>query len=951
MERVLFLRVPNHVRVEAMATLIPFESKRWAAGGVTRIHRWIVRPATLGALISLVLVFMFVNPGPFIAVGTTSPHWNEVPMPALLESHRAVAVQVGGSEFLYVIGGKASGTSISNKVYFAQLNPDGSLDGWTPTLSIYHRSGLQEHGAVAVGGRIYVLGGRGNSWDTFSSVYCAKPDALGRISDWTPVASMPTGFTLHAAVAVDNVIFVMGGYSSQRKGFVREVWAADITGGGCSGLYWRPHPEESLPRALAALSAVAVRLDNGRKFVYVMGGYDGSAYKQVWRAEVDSSGKLEPWGSLGDLSQAPTGLFRHVSAISGRYLYVIGGTTTGYDCLDTVYRARIKDDGTLETWFTLDRFPVAVFNHAATVSAPGRIYILGGNAGSGILDRGYYTPLLAFEKSASPPGSVAYGDTINYTLKLTNLDVRDFENLVITDTVQASAPAALAFHDLPGECHVYSGIGSIITATCTIPNLALGDTRALDFKVTIAQPVSALLSTSNPLQDSFDERAAEADALTAHSLPSTEVSGSSIVNQRDQDGVSSVLTPDCDADLCIEKADNPDPVMPGETLTYTLTITNEGPADAQDVSVLDYLPPDFEVVATTPVTISGPNPLEWRLPNMSAGQSEEIQVVGTVDPDSTDVILNVAMVLSDIDSSLANNVSEEWTAIGSLADLSIAKTDDPDPVNAGEMLTYTLWITNRGPSIATNVIVTDTLSGVVCNLDCLPPHCHLSPLVHDPGMVVCDLGAMPAGECEGIRIRAMAYPSSTVALTNTAEVRSDVPDSTPRNNKVQERTTINTLADLSVEKSDNVKKVTAGDVLVYTLRVNNDGPSYAHTIEVSDILPTGVGFRSSVPTVTSGPDPLVWYTDTLTVGEAWTIEITVAVNSSVVGLLTNTACVISDDDPDPHPLNNCDQEETLTPVPVTNRARVCEDGLWCKETEFFNYPYNVYLPIVLKSSV
>lgn len=49
------------------------------------------------------------------------------------------------------------------------------------------------------------------------------------------------------------------------------------------------------------------------------------------------------------------------------------------------------------------------------------------------------------------------------------------------------------------------------------------------------------------------------------------------------------------------------------------------------------------------------------------------------------------------------------------ADLAITKSDTPDPVTAGEQVTYTIGVTNQGPDGATNVTVVDTLpAGVVC---------------------------------------------------------------------------------------------------------------------------------------------------------------------------------------------------------------------------------------------
>jgi len=475
--------------------MVPFRTHAYCnmllSGQAGRTSRWFLGSAVLGisgALFLAIVLGLSVEP----ANGSIpSPQWIRVSIPAKLQAHRVVVLRTGSSEFLYVIGGYEDGTSVSNKVYFSQLNPAGELGNWTDTTPM--GKGLQEHSAVAVGGRIYVLGGRGKSWKkTYRTVYCAKPDATGAISGWIPVTKMPIGLRLHSAVVVDNMVFVIGGYNQSKRKFVDKVWAADITGGECTSLQWRTQSEEHLPRPLAALSAVAVQLDNGRKFVYVIGGYDKDAHKRVYRTEVTGTYTLTPWVSLGDIEEAPTGFFRHVSVISGRYLYVIGGITKNSGLLKGVYRARIEDDGGLGPWSSLEEFPVAVRDHAAVGSASGRVYVLGGEIDSEVIDWGYYAPIISLKKLASPVGTVAYGDTIAYTLTLTNLGVRDFQTLDITDTIRPSPLATIDFHSVPTDCRVRPDITN--TITCTIPSLGLGARRDLSFAVTISTPASALHS-------------------------------------------------------------------------------------------------------------------------------------------------------------------------------------------------------------------------------------------------------------------------------------------------------------------------------------------------------------------------------------------------------------------------------------------------------------------------
>ena len=66
------------------------------------------------------------------------------------------------------------------------------------------------------------------------------------------------------------------------------------------------------------------------------------------------------------------------------------------------------------------------------------------------------------------------------------------------------------------------------------------------------------------------------------------------------------------------------------------------------------------------------------------------------------------MTSSTYDPNTANNTDTEDTTVTPVADLVISKSDSPDPVYAAGTLTYTITVTNNGPSTATNVVVTDT---------------------------------------------------------------------------------------------------------------------------------------------------------------------------------------------------------------------------------------------------
>jgi uncharacterized repeat protein (TIGR01451 family) len=129
------------------------------------------------------------------------------------------------------------------------------------------------------------------------------------------------------------------------------------------------------------------------------------------------------------------------------------------------------------------------------------------------------------------------------------------------------------------------------------------------------------------------------------------------------------LTPE--TDLGITKTDSADPVIPGDPLTYTLTITNAGPSDASSVTVVDTLPSAVTFVSSNPPAptcdLAGAT-LTCALGALAAGGNATVTIDVTVNDDATDVIVNTASVSGDeTDPNPVNNSASEPTGIGGAA--------------------------------------------------------------------------------------------------------------------------------------------------------------------------------------------------------------------------------------------------------------------------------------------
>jgi uncharacterized repeat protein (TIGR01451 family) len=162
----------------------------------------------------------------------------------------------------------------------------------------------------------------------------------------------------------------------------------------------------------------------------------------------------------------------------------------------------------------------------------------------------------------------------------------------------------------------------------------------------------------------------------------------------------------------------PPEIMAGEEIEYWINLWNEGPSTAHEVYVDDELPGGVSLLSAEVMVGGGscaPDSALCSLGDMEPGDNRGIRVRGYVEPglEPETTITNTARAWAN--SPFYQPVPEQpisdtvETLIHSAADLSIRKTADPYKVYAGEQVRYDIEVTNHGPGMASNVVVSDTL--------------------------------------------------------------------------------------------------------------------------------------------------------------------------------------------------------------------------------------------------
>lgn len=453
------------------------------------------------------------------------------------------------------------------------------------------------------------------------------------------------------------------------------------------------------------------------------------------------------------------------------------------------------------------------------------------------------------------PGPHDSGESVSFTVTIANAGPGIARDIRVLDRLNDlffddSVTTAVTLGAMPPDttCNVVRGSGFYSDLTCTITELAVGESRAITFSILAGGNTGTKTNTAetySTLTPDFD-----------------------FSNNTDSDTYEVTARTDLIAQKTASHADGAG-LQAGQQLIYEISarVNGNGLSDAEGATLTDDLPAGLRIVSITPppgascqpvtglvngITTAG-SQLECSLGTIVNGTTRTVEIVtvpatALVGATITNAV-SAATTTNEIDlGNNSDNISHQINQPS--LDLITNKIDSADPLEIGNQTVYTVTVRNAGPSEAFNLVITDILPNQGMRYDSVTPISAGLICVDTtatPGTIggelICSLPNLPVNATASFQLAMTAMERGE--WTNRAEARSDEFSSEILidNNDVDETTTVFERADLRVTKAASSSPVDLNEPFDWNITVENvtaAGIGLAEGVRLTDTLPANM---------------------------------------------------------------------------------------------------------------
>jgi uncharacterized repeat protein (TIGR01451 family)/fimbrial isopeptide formation D2 family protein len=291
------------------------------------------------------------------------------------------------------------------------------------------------------------------------------------------------------------------------------------------------------------------------------------------------------------------------------------------------------------------------------------------------------------------------------------------------------------------------------------------------------------------------------------------------------------------ADLAVGKRALTPTVEPGHPVRFVVRVTNTGPDTAKDVKLRDFVGPGLTFIKAVPSPPVSCHGSVCSLGDMAPGARVHIRVLAVAGDDTAGkrLVNRVAVSTPTREARYRNNFSRAAVQVTPHVNLQVQKLPAAQTLPAGETVSWTVIVTNQGPSSATHVTLDDALPPGLTLLSATP---------QPPGTctgTTCALGTLDAGASTQVVIRASSSTAlAGQTLSNTATASASEEETDLDDNTASAQVTFSAPVgpeggpNVTVTKTSDTKLVNVGGDVTYTITATNPGTATAPSVIVAD---------------------------------------------------------------------------------------------------------------------
>jgi uncharacterized repeat protein (TIGR01451 family) len=477
--------------------------------------------------------------------------------------------------------------------------------------------------------------------------------------------------------------------------------------------------------------------------------------------------------------------------------------------------------------------------------------------------------------NSGTPSPVAVGGTITYAQVITNSGPSNCSAGTFNEALPANTTfVSVAVVTTGGGTWTCPNASPI---ACTNPSVPPGSTGTITAKYTVNGGTAA----GTIITDTATVATTGRDSNVANNTATSTIAVAS----------------GAQADLSVANSGSPNGVTAGNNITYTQSVTNNGPATANAPVFTDALPANTSAVSLT-------GPLGWTCvfatltctdtTTMAAATTANFTFVVKVNNNvasGTTISQTDSVSSSTGDPTNANNSATVNLLVADSADLSVTNSGSPVPVLANTNISYTQVVTNAGPSAATTASFTETTPPNTTFQSITPPAgwtCGTVPAVGGTGTITCtNPSVAPGSGSFSLILKVTGGTAAGTAINDTVSVSSAVADPNAANNSATaaDVVALATQADIITTNSASPNPVAAGGNITYTQAVTNNGPAVTTAgMTFTQVTPPNTNFQSITPPAgwTCGTVPAIGGTGTITCTDSGTLGVGSTATFSVV---------------------------------------------------------------------